>query len=54
VTLATAISPERCQKVGLGYTDPENINFSEFQGCEDEGILFVERAGEILFLLENN
>lgn len=54
VTLATAISPERCKKVGLGYTDPENINFSEFQGRENEGILFVERAGETLFLLENS
>jgi nickel-dependent lactate racemase len=54
VTLATAISPERCKKVGLGYTDPENINFSEFQGHEDEGILFVKRAGETLLLLESN
>jgi nickel-dependent lactate racemase len=54
VTLATAISPEACRKVGLGYVDPERIDFSQFQGRQDEGILFVERAGETLFLLEND
>jgi nickel-dependent lactate racemase len=54
VTLATAIRPEACRKVGLGYVDPESIDFSQFQEREDEGILFVERAGETLFLLENS
>lgn len=54
VTLATAISPEACRNVGLGYVDPERIDFSQFQGREDKGILFVEKAGETLFLLENS
>ena len=54
VRLATAISPEACRRVGLGYVDPEHIVFSQFQGREDEGILFVEKAGETLFLLENS
>ena len=54
VTLATAISPEACRKVGLGYINPESVDFSQFQEREDEGILFVERAGETLFLLENS
>jgi len=54
VTLATAISPEACRRVGLGYVDPEHIDFSQFQGREDEDILFVEKAGETLFLLENS
>jgi nickel-dependent lactate racemase len=54
VTLATAISPEACRKANIGYVDPESIDFSEFQEREDEGILFVERAGETLFLLEND
>jgi lactate racemase len=53
VTLATAISAEACRKAGLGYADPKDIDFSQFQGREDEGILFVEKAGETLFLLEN-
>lgn len=53
MTLATAISAEACRKAGLGYTDPKDIDFSQFQGREDEGILFVEKAGETLFLLEN-
>jgi nickel-dependent lactate racemase len=54
VTLATAIGPEACRKVGLGYINPESVAFSQFQEREDEGILFVERAGETLFLLENS
>jgi hypothetical protein len=54
VTLATSISAEACRKADLGYADPKDIDFSQFQGREDEGILFVERAGETLFLLEND
>ena len=53
VTLATAISAETCRKADLGYADPKDIDFSEFQDREEEGILFVERAGETLFLLED-
>lgn len=54
VTLATAIGPEACKKVGLGYADPRQIDCSRFREREDEGVLFVERAGETLFLLENS
>jgi lactate racemase len=53
VTLATAISAETCRKAGLGYADPKGIDFSQFQGREDEGILFVEKAGETLYLIDN-
>ena len=53
VTLATAISEETCRQADLGYADPKDIDFSEFQGREEEGILFVEKAGETLFLLEH-
>jgi nickel-dependent lactate racemase len=52
VTLATSIPPERCHKVNLGYTDPAKIDLQSFQGREDEGILFVPHAGEILYRLD--
>jgi len=53
VTLATGISPEVCARINLGYRDPATINISEFENREDEGILYVEKAGEMLYRLEN-
>jgi nickel-dependent lactate racemase len=49
VTLATRIPRERCQRVNLGYLDPETIHLEELQGREDEGILLVPKAGEMLY-----
>jgi nickel-dependent lactate racemase len=49
VTLATGIPPERCKRINLGYLDPETINVREWQGREDEGVLVVPRAGEMLY-----
>ena len=54
VTLATRISPERCQALGLGYLDPDSVDFAAWQGREDEGILFVPKAGEMLYRLKPN
>ena len=51
VTLATGISEERCRKVGLGYLDPGAIRFEDWMGREDEGILVVPDAGEVLYRL---
>jgi nickel-dependent lactate racemase len=53
VTLATGIPREICEKINLGYRDPATINFADFQNREDEGILFVEKAGEYLYRLED-
>jgi nickel-dependent lactate racemase len=53
VTLATKIPKSICDKVGLGYLDPMQIDLSAWKNREDEGILFVERAGERLYLLES-
>jgi len=53
VTLASKISPENCARLNLGYLDPARIDLAEFQGREDEGVLFVPRAGEVLFRLAN-
>lgn len=49
VTLATGISEERCRRIDLGYQDPRSIDPREWEGREDEGILFVPHAGEQLY-----
>jgi nickel-dependent lactate racemase len=49
VTLATAISTERCRHINLGYLDPATVRPQDWEGREDEGILLVPRAGEMLY-----
>jgi nickel-dependent lactate racemase len=49
VTLATGIPEERCRRVNLGYLDPAAIHPQEWESREDEGILIVPRAGEMLY-----
>ncbi len=53
VTLATAISEERCRKVNLGYMDPAKVNVDDWRGREEEGILLVPKAGEMLYRLKS-
>ncbi|MCO6452308.1 MAG: DUF2088 domain-containing protein [Caldilineales bacterium] len=52
VTLATQISPERCAQVALGYRDPATINPEDWANREDEGILLVPHAGEMLYRMK--
>jgi len=49
VTLATGIPEARCRRVNLGYLDPATIQRQEWEGREEEGILVVPRAGEMLY-----
>jgi nickel-dependent lactate racemase len=53
VTLATNIPEERCKKINLGYLDPSTINIEDWMNRENEGILVVPRAGEMLYRLRN-
>lgn len=52
VTLATGIPEERCRRINLGYVDYHIIHPEEWQGREEEGILYVPNAGEMLFRIE--
>jgi hypothetical protein len=52
VTLATGIPEERCRLVNLGYADYRTIDPHEWAGREDEGLLLVPHAGEMLYRLE--
>jgi hypothetical protein len=49
VTLATGIPEERCRRINLGYVNPATIDPEEWAGREDEGILLVRKAGEMLY-----
>ena len=51
VILATGIPEEICRKINLGYRDPATIRVEDFEGREDEGILYVPKAGERLYRL---
>ena len=53
VTLATGIPREICEEINLGYRDPDSIRKEDFADREDEGILFVPKAGEMLYHLED-
>ena len=52
VTLATQLSPEACAQLALGYQDPAEIDMREWQNREEEGILYVPKAGEMLYRLK--
>ena len=51
VTLATQIPPEVCAKINLGYRDPRSIRIEDYSNREQEGVLLVPKAGEMLFRL---
>jgi nickel-dependent lactate racemase len=53
VTLATGIPEEVCQKINLGYCDPGSIRMEDWVNREEDGVLVVPRAGEILYRLKN-
>ena len=52
VVLATSIPRETCDRINLGYMDPSKIRLSDYMGREEEGVLFVDHAGEILYRLK--
>jgi hypothetical protein len=51
VTLASKISAEDCSRLNLGYLDPANVHPEQWKDREQESILLVPKAGEILFRL---
>ena len=52
VTLASQIPPEDCARLNLGYLDPASIVLDEWIDREDEGILYVPKAGETLYRIK--
>ena len=54
VTLATQIPENMCKKINLGYRDLASINIEDWMNKENEGILYIPKAGEILYRLKSN
>jgi nickel-dependent lactate racemase len=53
VKLATKLSPDDCEQLALGYVNPQEVDISEWQDGEDEGVLFVPKAGEMLYRVKS-
>ena len=53
VVLATGISKQRCEKVNLDYMNPDDIDIVDYENREDEGVLVVGHAGEVLHRLSD-
>ena len=49
VILATSIPEEVCKSINLGYMDYRTVNIEDYKNREEEGILVVPHAGEILY-----
>lgn len=54
VTLASRISPDDCAKLNLGYLNPDGIRVDDWREREDEGILYVPKAGEMLYRMRHD
>ena len=53
VVPATKIGRQRCEKVNLGYMNPDDINISDYENKEDKSTLVVHHAGEMLYRLSS-
>jgi len=49
VSLATRLSREDCERLALGYVNPDEIDITEWMDQEAEGVLYVPKAGEMLY-----
>ena len=52
LVFATSIPEEVCRRINVGYMDPRRIRLEDYRHKEDQGILFVDPAGETLHRLE--
>ena len=52
VTLATGIPEDVCREINLGWRDWRSIKPEDYANREDEGILYVPKAGEMLYHLQ--
>jgi nickel-dependent lactate racemase len=49
VTLSSQISEEDCAHLSLGYLNPADVRKHEWEDREREGVLYVSKAGEMLY-----
>ena len=53
VTLASGLSQDLCKSINLGYLDYYSLNTDDYMDKEEEGILVVPHAGEMLYQLQD-
>jgi hypothetical protein len=53
VVLATGIPEERCRRINLGYLNHETVRLDDYKNKENQGILYVAKAGEMLYKLKD-
>ena len=51
VTFATGIPEDVCRAINVGYRDPRSIRVEDYANREEEGVLLVPKAGEMLYHL---
>lgn len=49
--LATGIPAEQCREMNVAYRDPASVDLRAHEGREQEGVLVVREAGEVLWRL---
>ena len=56
VDIATRIPRERTERINLGYVDPATVSLDDWQrrAEEDDGILVIPHAGEMLYRLKRH
>ncbi|OGS34686.1 MAG: hypothetical protein A2293_02865 [Elusimicrobia bacterium RIFOXYB2_FULL_49_7] len=53
VVLASKVPKERCERINLGYMNPETIRLEDYMNKEDQGILYIAKAGEMLYKIKD-
>ncbi len=53
LTIASQIPESVCRQINLGYRDPATIDIESFANRENDGVLLVRKAGEMLHQLKN-
>jgi nickel-dependent lactate racemase len=51
LVFATSIPEDVCRRINVGYMDPRRIRLADYMNKEEQGILCVDHAGEILHRL---
>ena len=54
VILASSLSAAQCRNINLGYMDYRQVDLDAFRDREGDGILLVERAGEVLHKVKSH
>lgn len=53
VILASQITESDCRQLNLGYMNPGTVNPQDFRHREKDGVLFIPKAGEMLYRTRN-